>query len=176
MLEPATSAASMTVLRVNQRGASQQQTMDQEKTGEDGSPNPRIKFSVAALLADTRPRRSPEPEEDELSGLEEDVDVEEAESPNASFLQHPGNLMAARLMLSSSPSVTPIRPTPTTFSALAAAAYTAALQPHHPSWSHYPGPPVFPSFGSSLSGSPGNNQTNYIIFMYATIVLGYTKK
>lgn len=156
MLEPVTSAASMTVLRVNQRGASQQQKMDQEKSGEDCSPSPRTNFSVAALLADTRPRnRSPEPEEDELSGLEEDVDVEDAESPNASFLQHPGNLMAARLMLSSSSSVTPIRPTPTTFSALAAAAYSAALQPHHPSWGHYAGPPVFPPFGSSLSGSPG---------------------
>ncbi|RZF49162.1 hypothetical protein LSTR_LSTR008448 [Laodelphax striatellus] len=167
MLEPAARAANMTVLRESRVTQAQQaqpervQLQLQDKSTDGCSPPPRISFSVAALLSDKRPPRersprTPEPEEDELSGLEEDVDVEDGDSPTASLMHHPNSLMAARLMLGSSPAVTPIRPTPTTFSALAAAAYSAALQPH-PSWGHYPGPPVFPNFGASLSGSPDSN-------------------
>lgn len=184
------------------------------RQSENNSPASRgngISFSVAALLADTRPlRRTPTPssviennsgpspilassEEDvvtqdddldlEESGLEDEesiVDVEAcrdnegAASPEgartpptsmSSFLQHhqsaATNLMAARLMLGSPP-VAPVRPTPFSALAAAAAAYSAGLQqpPHHTSWSvhgHYPGPPVFPSFTSGLSGSPDSN-------------------
>ncbi|XP_022204507.1 muscle segmentation homeobox-like [Nilaparvata lugens] len=158
MLEPAAvRAANMTVLRESVQSRVTPQPQLQDKSTDGCSPPPRISFSVAALLSDKRPprERTPEPEEDELSGLDEDVDVEDGDSPTASLLHHPNSLMAARLM-GMAPSVTPIRPTPTTFSALAAAAYSAALQPH-PSWGHYPGPPVFPNFGASLSGSPDSN-------------------
>lgn len=138
-------------------------------------------FSVAALLADTRPRRTPTPvkneepassedqEDEDLdleSGAEDEgsiVDVEvsrDGESPRTppssvgSFLQQ-HQAQVARLMLP----VTPVRPTPFSALAAAAAAYSAGLQqPHSQGWGvhgHYPGPPVFPNFGSGLSGSPG---------------------
>lgn len=180
----------------------------QHRQSENNSPASRgngISFSVAALLADTRPlRRTPTPsvvemgpspilassEEDMIMQEDEDLDLEESgledegsivdvevcrenRSPEGtrtpptsvnSFLQHPASgLMAARLMIGSTP-VAPVRPTPFSALAAAAAAYSAGLQqPHPPSWSvhgHYPGPPVFPSFTTGLSGSPGKAERN----------------
>lgn len=78
-----------------------------------------------------------------------------------SFLQHPASsLMAARFMLGSQHPVTPVRPTPFSALAAAAAAYSAGLQHSTPSWpsvhGHYnPATTVFPSFGNSLSNSSG---------------------
>lgn len=122
----------------------------------------RINFSVAALLADTRNRKTPSPlpeqpavsSEDDAPENDEDLDMESGEdeenidveavkrsSPDDSrtpphslnsFLQHPSSIMAARFMLSQQP-VTPVRPTPQ-FSALAAAAAAAYGLQHSSSW------------------------------------------
>ncbi|XP_046667574.1 muscle segmentation homeobox [Homalodisca vitripennis] len=189
--------ASMTVLKLQRLPSlprpskmdSEQESPRKTSTPSRQSDSPRgngISFSVAALLADTRPRRSPTPvesgpspvlassedqEDEDLdleSGMEDEgsiVDVEvcrEGESPRtpptsvSSFLQQ-HQAQVARLMLP----VAPVRPTPFSALAAAAAAYSAGLQQPHPQgWGvhgHYPGPPVFPSFGGGLSGSPDSN-------------------
>lgn len=95
----------------------------------------RINFSVASLLADTRNRKSPSP------------DDRKTPSPEP-----------ARFMLGHQQPVTPVRPTPT-FIALAAAAAAYGLQ-HSSSWPSVHGPynpasSVFPSFTNTLSNSPG---------------------
>lgn len=184
----------MTVLKLQRLPTLPRPNMDSEQesprktsTPSRNSDSPRgngISFSVAALLADTRPRRTPTPvdngpspilasseEQDDEdmfleSGAEDEgsiVDVEvcrEGETPRtspssvSSLLQQQAQGMA-RLMLP----VTPVRPTPFSALAAAAAAYSAGLQqPHSQGWGvhgHYPGPPVFPNFGGGLSGSPG---------------------
>lgn len=188
--------ASMTVLKLQRLPTLPRPNMDSEQesprktsTPSRNSDSPRgngISFSVAALLADTRPRRTPTPvdngpspilasseEQDDEdmfleSGGEDEgsiVDVEvcrEGETPRtspssvSSLLQQQAQGMA-RLMLP----VTPVRPTPFSALAAAAAAYSAGLQqPHSQGWGvhgHYPGPPVFPNFGGGLSGSPGKH-------------------
>ncbi|XP_054273043.1 homeobox protein MSX-2 [Macrosteles quadrilineatus] len=171
---------SMTVLNLH-RLPSLPSKMDseQESPSKTSTPrqseSPRISFSVAALLADTRPRRSPTPvlassedgvedddQDDDASGAEDDVDVEVTEGPRSpptsvsSFLQQQQAAQVARLMMP----VAPVRPTPFSALAAAAAAYSAGLQQQHPqSWvhGHYPGSPVFPNFGGGLSGSPDSN-------------------
>ncbi|KAK9501309.1 hypothetical protein O3M35_012047 [Rhynocoris fuscipes] len=131
----------MTVLKISR--------MDERKSPERSSPKTGISFSVAALLADTRPRqinnKSPlatptavdehtdDEVEEEVESTEEDVDVEEEKSPP------PPTFAAA---------------------AAAAAAYSAAgLPPHSAPWGvhPFPGAPVFPSFHGPLSSSPGKS-------------------
>lgn len=148
-----------------------------------------INFSVAALLADTRNRKTPSPlpeqpavsSEDDIPENEDDLEMESGDdeenidveavkrsSPDSSrtpphslnsFLQHPASsIMAARFMFGSQP-VTPVRPTPFSALAAAAAAYSAGLQPSS-SWPSVHGPynptsSVFPSFTNTLSNSPG---------------------
>lgn len=161
-------------------------------------------FSLAALLADTRPRQksphsvtqSPPPEErldhpltssdeeleDDESGHEGSiVDVcRDSNSPDmrspatpeprmgADLVLPPGS---ARFLLGGGGMVTPVRPTPFSALAAAAAAYSAGLQHHgaagHPGnpWQtsplvgHYPMFPggsagIGPTFTSGLAGSP----------------------
>lgn len=182
--------ASMTVLKLQRLPSLPHNKMDSEQespsktsTPSRQSESPRISFSVAALLADTRPRRSPTPvlassedggvedddqDLDDASGAEDDVDVEVTEGPRtpptsvSSFLQQQQAAQVARLMLP----VAPVRPTPFSALAAAAAAYSAGLQQPHPqSWvhGHYPGSPVFPSFGGGLSGSPGKTHHESLV-------------
>jgi hypothetical protein len=184
-----------------------------------------ISFSVAALLADTRPsschRSSPSflasqspplessnpyqsehhltSSDDELNDDESDrgsaVDVEVLRDSNSPVntptpmtpppLQQGGSsadMLSTRFMLSgghgpSAGMVTPVRPTPFSALAAAAAAYSAGLQHHHPaphhqpnSWAsstlvgHYPGA-MFPGpaaaaaafAAAGLGGSPGED-------------------
>lgn len=164
--------ASMTVLKLQRLPSLPKMDSEQGKARQSDSPRTNgISFSVAALLADTRPRRSPtpvvgteEPDDDDLelqeSSGEDDADLEvdvegRRTPPNSLLNQHSSATAAqvARLMLP----VTPVRPTP--FSALAAAAAAYSLQQPPQGWvhGHYPGPPVFPSFGGGLSGSPGKS-------------------
>lgn len=148
-----------------------------------------INFSVAALLADTRNRKTPSPlpeqpvvsSEDDIPENDDDLEMESGDddenidveavkrsSPENSrtpphslnsFLQNPASsIMAARFMLGSQP-VTPVRPTPFSALAAAAAAYSAGLQ-HSSTWPSVHGPynptsSVFPSFTNTLSNSPG---------------------
>ncbi|XP_066907318.1 uncharacterized protein [Halyomorpha halys] len=125
---------SMTVLKLTQ--------MEERKSPEAAKG---ISFSVAALLADSR--RSPSPEEEDDSA-EEELDVCRDKSPEPGYSQQRGLVL--------SPAAGPIRPTPfTAFAAAAAAAY-AGLPPHGASWPvhHFPGAPVFPPFHGGLSSSP----------------------
>lgn len=97
----------------------------------------RINFSVASLLADTRNRKSPSPDDRKTPSPEP-----------ARFMLGHGHQQP----------VTPVRPTPT-FVALAAAAAAFGLQ-HSTSWPSVHGPyspatSVFSSFTSTLSNSPG---------------------
>ncbi|XP_014241920.1 homeobox protein vab-15-like [Cimex lectularius] len=154
------SSASMTVLKISR--------MEEGKSPERSSPKSGISFSVAALLADTRPRRSPVPEsqsEEELESTEEDVDVEEEKQEQPQYPPVSQQHSLARFMLGQNQQASgPIRPTPFTAfaaAAAAAAAYSAAsgLPPHSAPWPvhHFPGAPVFPSFHGPLSSSPEPN-------------------
>lgn len=189
-----------------------------------------ISFSVAALLADTRPssrHRSPpsflssqspplEPSnpyhsEHPLTSSDEELNDDESEQGSAVDVEvlrdssspvntptpttppplHPGvrmsgnsaDMLPARFMLAGAHGpgagiVTPVRPTPFSALAAAAAAYSAGLQHHHPaphhqpnSWAastlvgHYPGA-MFPGpaaaaaafAAAGLAGSPGEQQ------------------
>lgn len=189
-----------------------------------------ISFSVAALLADTRPssrHRSPpsflssqspplEPStpyrsEHPLTSSDEELNDDESEQGSAVDVEvlrdssspvntptpttppplHPGarmsassvDTLSARFMLAGAHGpgagvVTPVRPTPFSALAAAAAAYSAGLQHHHPaphhqpnSWAastlvgHYPGA-MFPGpaaaaaafAAAGLGGSPGEQQ------------------
>lgn len=157
---------SMTVLKLQRLPSLSKMDSEQGKARQSDSPRSNgISFSVAALLADTRPRRTPtpvEPDDDDLelqeSSGEEDteVDVEGRRTPPGSLLnQHSSSTAAqvARLMMP----VAPVRPTPFSALAAAAAAYSAGLQQPPQGWvhGHYGGPAVFPSFGGGLAGSPG---------------------
>jgi hypothetical protein len=189
-----------------------------------------ISFSVAALLADTRPssrhRSSPsflssqspplEPStpyqsEHPLTSSDEELNDDESEQGSAVDVEvlrdssspintptpttppplHPGarmsgnspDMLPARFMLAGAQGpgagiVTPVRPTPFSALAAAAAAYSAGLQHHHPaphhqpnSWAastlvgHYPGA-MFPGpaaaaaafAAAGLGGSPGKQE------------------
>ncbi|XKL63341.1 hypothetical protein PGB90_005705 [Kerria lacca] len=113
------------------------------------------------------------PDNDEDLDLEsgeddENIDVEvikrETASPNnsrtppnafSSFLHNPtSSIMAARFMFGSQP-ITPVRPTPFTAIAAAAAAYTAGWPSVHGSYN--PASSVFPPFTNALSNSPGKS-------------------
>lgn len=136
----------------------------------------RINFSVAALLADTRNRKTPSPlpeqpaisSEDDMPDNDEDVDMDSGDddenidveevkraSPDDSrtpphslnsFLQHPASSIMAARFMLGQQPVTPVRPTPT-FSALAAAAAAYGLQ-HSSSWPHSPYNPTSSVFPS----------------------------
>lgn len=111
--------------------------------------NGHISFSVASLLADTRPNNpSPQPSEDDYDSNQEDsiVDVEDLNSDEQSYFKSDdkshdkcddnksGDKSEHRTHTAfgkeTSLNQSPIRPTP--FSALAAAVYQAA----HPNWAH----------------------------------------
>jgi hypothetical protein len=177
-----------------------------------------ISFSVAALLADTRPtsrHRSPPLEsstpyqsEQPLTSSDEELNDDESEQGSAVDIEvlrdsnspvstptpltppplppggrlsgGPADVLSARFMFASGHGpgggvVTPVRPTPFSALAAAAAAYSAGLQHHHPaphhqpgSWAastlvgHYPGA-MFPGpaaaaaafAAAGLAGSPG---------------------
>lgn len=166
-----------------------QKEMDSEKN--NSSPqqlsqnkNGHISFSVASLLADTRPSKSVSPQQissptvpshssdDEYDSNQEDsiVDVEDInaeKSPSPSPSKEQQELYLSQNRERDFQQIQgPIRPTP--FSALAAAVYQAA----HPNWAaqglvgHFPGPaPMFQgpaSFGVP-SLNPGKSQ-NYTYF------------
>ncbi|EFA09623.2 muscle segmentation homeobox [Tribolium castaneum] len=116
------SAQSMTIQNLSVLDAKNGETMNEK------SKNGHISFSVASLLADTRPNStatasSPKPSSDEeYDSNQEDsiVDVEDLNSDKGSPVKEEQRALSQG----------PIRPTP--FSALAAAVYQAA----HPNWTH----------------------------------------
>lgn len=161
-------SSNMTVLKIAR--------MDEGKSSPEPKSASGISFSVAALLADTRPRKSPQPvtptgSDEEMESADEDVDVEEDKATDDGYRGSPpmqNNL--ARFMLGQPPNSGPIRPTPFTAfaaAAAAAAAYSAAgLPPHSSPWPgvhHFPGGPVFPSFHGPLSSSPGKSLKSDIL-------------
>lgn len=171
----------MTIQNIESLNKSQTMSISEKNQSQQqitSNKNGHISFSVASLLADTRPTKSssPQPEttnstsptvqshssDEEYDSNQEDsiVDVEDLNSDQKSLSpskeQQELYLSQARereFQLNQGP----IRPTP--FSALAAAVYQAA----HPNWAsqglvgHFPGPgPMFqgpPAFGvPSLTG------------------------
>lgn len=162
----------------------QKNEMESEKTNNSTqNKNGHISFSVASLLADTRPSKSVSPQQtlnlssptvpssdEEYDSNQEDsiVDVEDL---NAEQKSHSPSKEQQELYLAQTRdrdfalNQGPIRPTP--FSALAAAVYQAA----HPNWAtqglvgHFPGPsPMFQ--GPTSFGVPSLNSGNINLFSF----------
>ena len=180
MLKQSESAQSMTIQSLDSLDT-KSDTMQNDKNQQLTSKNGHISFSVASLLADTRPsstnNSTPPPQnhssDEEYDSNQEDsiVDVEDLNSDSKEegskedLLQQRERDFAKEAVLSQGP----IRPTP--FSALAAAVYQAA----HPNWSHqglvnpfagpgpmFQGPTPFgvPSLNSGKSGKRLESRTD----------------
>lgn len=128
------SAQTMTIQNLNTLDSDAMQNLSDKSNNVPTSKNGHISFSVASLLADTRPTESsPGPaqqsSDEEYDSNQEDsiVDVEDLQAETKEDVKDNDILLRQRESVLNQG---PIRPTP--FSALAAAVYQAA----HPNWSH----------------------------------------